>query len=188
MEGILRKEIVVDKNISRIIAVATFVILTALGAFVRIPLSFTPVPVTLQTFFVLLSAAFLGARLGALSQSIYLMLGVAGLPIFTISGSGLLYLLGPTTGYLFGFILASFLIGRGLRNSNPGFIAVFSLFCMADLLILACGLIWLKIILGFSLDKLFLIAVLPFIPGDLIKAYLAAIVYLKFKSRLKEVF
>jgi len=136
----------------------------------------------------LLSAAFLGARLGALSQSIYIMLGVLGLPIFTIAGSGLLYLLGPTTGYLFGFILASFLIGRGLRSNNSGFIAVFSLLCMADLLILTCGLIWLKIILGYALNKLFLIAVLPFIPGDLIKTYLAAVVYLKFKSRIKEVF
>lgn len=188
MEGILKKEIVTNKIITRIIGVAVFVILTALGAFVRIPLAFTPVPITLQTLFVLLSGAFLGAGGGALTQIIYLTLGVAGLPIFTISGSGLLYLAGPTSGYLVGFILASFFIGRCLKYSRNTFLSNLGLFFTADLLILACGLIWLKVISGYNFSRLLFIAVLPFIPGDLGKACLAALLYLRFKSRLREVF
>jgi biotin transport system substrate-specific component len=188
MEGILRKEIVVNKTVARLSGVAVFVILTTLGAFVRIPLPFTPVPITLQTFFVLLSGSFLGASLGALSQIIYIALGVAGLPIFTVSGSGLLYLAGPTTGYLFGFILASFLIGKCLKYQNHSLISVFTFFLLADVLILGSGLAWLKFILGYKFSKLLSIAVLPFIPGDLSKACLAAVIYFKFKSRLKGIF
>lgn len=88
MEAILKREIVVNKTACRIIGVTVFVILTSLGAFVRIPLPFTPVPVTLQTFFVLLSGAVLGGAIGAASQLSYLLLGTAGLPIFTNAGSG----------------------------------------------------------------------------------------------------
>ena len=78
MEAILRKEILVNKTISRIIGLLTFIILTSLGAFVRLPLPFTPVPITLQTFFVLLSGAFLGSRLGISAQLGYILLGIFG--------------------------------------------------------------------------------------------------------------
>jgi biotin transport system substrate-specific component len=188
MEAILKKQIIVNKTACRLIGVSVFVILTGLGAFVRIPLPFTPVPITLQTFFVLLSAAFLGSNLGAMSQLSYVFLGIAGLPIFTGAGSGLLYLLGPTGGYLFGFILSAFFIGRFIKYSRDNLFLAFGILCLGDLILLASGVIWLKILLGYSLTRLLFIGLIPFIPGDLFKALVASILYLKLKSRLQEIF
>lgn len=185
-EGILRKEIITDKILCRSLGVLTFIILTALGAFVRIPLPFTPVPVTLQTFFVLLAGAFLGSGLGSLSQASYILLGVLGVPLFTGPGSGLLYLSGPTAGYLIGFVLAAFLLGRLVRYCRSAK-TIFLSFLAADLVLLGCGIIWLKFILGYSLLKLFWIGFLPFIPGNLLKISAATFIYSKIKSRLREI-
>jgi len=187
MQAVLTKEVVSNKAVCRVFGVIVFVLLTALGAFVRIPLPFTPVPITLQTFFVLLSGLFLGAQLGAVSQLSYIFLGVLGLPIFTGAGSGLVYLFGPTTGYLIGFVLAVFLIGKFIKYSRNNFFLTFSFLCCADFILLASGVIWLKIIFGYPLAKLLLIGFIPFVPGDLLKAFVAASLYLKLKDRLKEI-
>ena len=187
MEAILKKEIVVNKVASRIIGVITFVILTSLGAFVRIPLPFTPVPITLQTFFVLLSGIFLGS-LGVISQVIYVLLGIAGVPIFSGAGSGLYYLYGPTAGYIFGFVLATLFLGRFIKQAKDNLFSVFGILCLADLIILSCGTFWLKIMFGYHFRNLLLIGFIPFLPGDLLKALVAAILYLRLKPRLKELF
>lgn len=188
MEAILRKEIMVSKTASRIIGVIIFIILTSLGAFVRIPLPFTPVPITLQTFFVLLSGAFLGSNLGASSQVGYILLGISGLPIFTGAGAGIPYLLGPTSGYIFGFVLASYFVGRFINFTKNNFFSTFSLLCLGDFILLICGVLWLKFIFGYSLTKLLFIGFIPFIPGDLLKALVASSLYLRLKSRIKEIF
>jgi biotin transport system substrate-specific component len=187
MEVILRKEIIVDKTLCRALGVAVFVVLTSLGGFVRIPLPFTPVPLTLQTFFVLLGAAFLGSRLGVFTQLSYLLLGVMGLPIFSGAGSGMLYLFGPTGGYLAGFVLASIFIGRFIRQAQ-GLASVFAVFCLADFILLVSGLIWLKLILGYPLSRLLVIGFLPFVPGDLVKVFIASGIYLSLRQRVKEIF
>lgn len=188
MEAILKKEVIVNKTICRVIGVSVFVILTSLGAFVRIPLPFTPVPITLQTFFVLLSGALLGSNLGALSQLSYIFLGVAGLPIFTGAGSGIFYLFGPTGGYLFGFVLAAVFVGRVIKYSQNNFFSVFSILFFGDLILLGAGMLWLKLIFGYALIKLLFIGFLPFIPGDLLKILVATNLYLKLNPRLKEIF
>jgi biotin transport system substrate-specific component len=187
MEGILNRELIVSKKICRVIGVCVFIILTSLGAFVRVPLPFTPVPLTLQTFFVLLSGAFLGGNLGMLSQLGYLSLGLAGLSIFTGSGSGLLYLCGPTGGYLVGFILASLFVGRFIRYGRGNLLKTFGILFTADLLLLGLGIIWLRLILGQPLSKILLIGFIPYLPGDLLKALAASAVYLKAKSRLEKI-
>jgi len=188
MEAILKKEVIVNKVLCRTIGVLTFIILTSLGAFVRIPLPFTPVPITLQTFFVLLSGAFLGSGLGLLSQAGYMLLGAFGMPVFTNAAYGPLYLLGPTGGYIFGFSLAALFIGSFIKYAKGNLLCIFGIFCLADALLLSCGVLWLKIILGFSFHKIFIIGFLPFVVPDLLKAFIAAGIYLKFKTRLKEIF
>jgi len=185
---ILSREIVTNKAACRMLGVAVFVILTSLGALVRIPLPFTPVPLTLQTFFVLLSGAFLGAGLGLLSQLSYLLIGVVGVPLFSGAGSGILYLGGPTAGYIVGFILASFLIGRLIASAKDNFLPVFGWLILGDLVLLSCGSIWLKFLLGYSLSKALLLGFLPFLPGDLLKAAAAAVIYLRLRPRLKQIF
>lgn len=188
MEAILKKEVILNKTLCRMLGVAVFVVLTGFGAFVRLPLPFSPVPITLQTFFVLLSAAFLGSNLGAVAQLSYILLGISGLPIFSGAGSGLFYFFGPTGGYLFGFVLATFFIGRFIKYANDNLSFVFGILCFADLILLTCGLIWLKFLFGYSFTKLLFIGFIPFLPGDLFKAFVASVIYLKLKSRLKEVF
>lgn len=184
----LKKEIIVNKTFCRTLGVLLFVILMSLGAFVRIPLPFTPVPLTLQTLFVLLSGTFLGNHLGAIAQISYVILGISGLPIFAGAGSGLNYLLGPTGGYLFGFVLAAFFVGKFIKHAKDNLFSVLSVLFIGDLIILICGILWLKFLLGYPSVKLLYIGLIPFIPGDLLKAVFVASLYLKLKTRLKEIF
>ncbi|MCM8780709.1 MAG: biotin transporter BioY [Candidatus Omnitrophica bacterium] len=186
METILNREIIVDKTICRIINVSVFVILTSLGAFVRMPLPFTPIPITLQTLFVLLSGAILGSGLGALSQSIYLLLGGLGLPIFAGAGSGFVYLVGPTGGYLAGFVLAALFIGRFISKTKS-ILSVFILFCLADFIILTIGTLWLGFVFRYNATRSILFGFLPFVLGDIFKASVASFVYIRLRGRLKEI-
>jgi biotin transport system substrate-specific component len=95
--------------LSQTVWIALFAVATALGARVEIPN--TPVPYTLQTLFVLLAGAFLGPRNGAISQLLYLAVGVLGLPVFSLGGFGLAKLIGPTGGYLLAFPVAATVVG-----------------------------------------------------------------------------
>src|SRR3989338_5867789 len=95
---------------------ALFAALTGAVAWFKIPLPFTPVPITLQTLMVLLSGAMLGSYYGALSMIIYLILGALGLPVFAGGSSGVGALLGPTGGYLFSYPVAAFFIGKMLEK------------------------------------------------------------------------
>src|SRR5574341_1526984 len=105
------------RAVSATIGVVAFVIMTALGAHVRIPLPFMPVPITLQTFFVHLAGATLGPALGPVSQALYVLAGAAGLPVFAGGTGGLAYLVkGATTGYLLGFVVATALVGWLIRQ------------------------------------------------------------------------
>ena len=188
MELLLTRELTHSKTVNRILGVTVFVILMSLGAFVRIPLPFSPVPLTLQTFFVLLSGACLAGNPGMFSQLAYVSLGMAGLPLFTAAGSGLLYLLGPTGGYLFGFILAALFIGRLIKYNATGVSSVFILFCLADFILLSCGALWLKLVTGCSFTQAIFMGFLPFIPGDLLKAAAAAVIYSRIHKRCREIF
>ena len=186
MEIIMKRELISDKRICRLLAVGAFIALTALSAFVRIPLPFTPVPLTLQTFFVLLSGALLGRKLGAIAQVTYMFLGLTGQQVFTGFGSGSLYLLGPTGGYILGFILASFFAGSFLMKGKQSVFFVFIKLLAADFVILFSGTLWLKISLSCSLSKAFLLGFLPFVLTDILKVALASVVYLKMRARIKE--
>ncbi|MBN2097209.1 MAG: biotin transporter BioY [Candidatus Omnitrophica bacterium] len=186
---ILSKEIVVDKTLSRLIGLSAFIILTALGAAVRIPLGFTPVPITLQTFFVLLSGAVLGRNWGALSQIGYIFLGVLGLPIFSGAQSGTVYLFGPTGGYLAGFVLSSWITGALLEKSQNSALKsalVMSVACLGGIYLF--GVLGLAIFLKSSITSALALGFLPFIPGDIIKIAVAGLLLPKIKSRCREIF
>ena len=186
MEITMKRELISDKRICRLLAVGAFIALTALSAFVRIPLPFTPVPLSLQTFFVLLSGALLGRKLGVLAQATYVFLGFSGQQVFTGAGCGSLYLLGPTGGYIVGFVLASFLAGSFLIQEKQSAVAVFFKLLAADFIILFSGTLWLKVSLSLSLGKAFLLGFLPFVLGDILKVILATAVYRKTRARIKQ--
>ncbi len=106
--------------------IAGFAIATAVGARVEIP--HQPVPYTLQTFFVLLAGALLGKRNGAVSQFLYLSMGLVGLPVFSAGGFGLAKILGPTGGYLLSFPVASFVVGYLVESRKEFLWALVSMF------------------------------------------------------------
>jgi len=162
-------------GIRGMILVALFAALTAIGAWIRIPIQ--PVPITFQVFFALLAGAILGAWLGALSQLIYILLGCIGLPVFAGGSSGLGVLFGPTGGYLFGFVIGAYLIGGmvGIRQ-NPGYLWFLASMLLGVAVIYLFGVIQLTIVAKMSVQKAFLVGVIPFIGVDLVKALLAALV------------
>ena len=188
MDIALKKEIILSKAGCRLFGVIAGVIRIALGAFVRIPLPFTPVPITLQTFFVLWAALALGGSLASATSLIYIGLGAAGAPIFAQAASGSAYWAGPTAGYLWGFVLAGFLAGRFIRYARGNFSLILAVVFSAEIVILLCGTLWLKFILGYPLMKLLWIGFFPFLPGDFLKAVAAAWLFQKTRGRLREIF
>ena len=161
-----------DARIEYQIALAlAFAGLTGLGAQLRIPLPFTPVPITGQVFFVLLSGVMLG-RLAIASQSTYLVLGVIGVPWFADLRGGYEVIIGGTGGYIVGFVVASFVVGW----FTDRFIATRRLNYQLFLSFLGVGIIyglgatWLAIVLSLDLQTALAFGVLPFIPGDILKA------------------
>ncbi len=185
--AISRKEVISNKAAIAIIGITSFVLLTALGAYVYIPLGFTPVPITLQTFFVLLSGAILGKKYGFISQIAYILLGATGLPLFLSGTFGFAHLLGPTGGYILGFVIASYLIGKILQYKDST-AAIFIALIVGEAIILSLGAGWLWVGLGFSLSKAFYLGALPFIPGDIIKLMAAFIICKKYLKRSKSLF
>ena len=147
--------------------------LIALAAQVRIPLPFSPVPVTGQTFAVLLVAAALG-RLGLWSVIAYLIEGAAGLPVFAGGTFGVGTIVGPTGGYLIGFALAAAVVGSAAERGWDRHLATaLAAMLLGEVAIYACGLAWLA---RFPLPVPLLDAgLIPFIPGDVLKMVLAAL-------------
>ena len=148
---------------TRALGIAAFTLLTGLGASVWVPLPGTPVPLTLQTFFVLAAGLALGARDGALSQLLYLGLGAAGVPIFAGAG-GMAALLGPTGGYLLGFVLAPIVVGGAARRGQRLLGLV-----MGELVILVAGATQLGLLARLGPGAAVALGVAPFIAGDALK-------------------
>lgn len=151
-------------------------LLVAVLAQIEIPLPFTPVPITGQTFGVLLVGAVLGSKRGAASLAFYLVMGVIGLPFFAGGAHGLSILTGATGGYLIGFVLAAYGIGllaeRGLeRSARTSLIP----FLIGTLIIYSCGITWLAVALG-SFSQAIAAGLIPFLIGDAIKWVAASLV------------
>ncbi|NJC71467.1 biotin transporter BioY [Planosporangium thailandense] len=149
--------------------------LTALAAQVVVPIPGSPVPVTGQTFAVLLTAAALGPARGLASQVLYLALGAAGLPVFTQGAHGVQVLFGATGGYLVGFLLAALVVGAGSRRgTDRTVLRELAVMTLASATIYACGVSWLAIVTGMGLVKAVAVGVAPFLLGDALKALLAS--------------
>ena len=134
----------------------------------------SPVPMTAQTLACLLLAALLGARRGTACVAAYLVEGACGLPVFAAGGAGVLHLLGPTGGYLVGFLAAAWLVGSlADRNLDRRFGAALASMAAGTVVIFACGLSWLWVYVG---PELVVAAGLtPFLPGAMVKIILGAV-------------
>jgi biotin transport system substrate-specific component len=179
-------EVIPDRTTRRVVAVAAFVVVTALAAQIRVPVPFTPVPLTLQTALVLMAGALLGPRLGAAAMLTYLTMGVAGLPVFAGGQFGLAYLLGPTGGYLLAFpaaaLVAGYLARPGATRGVVSAVRVWLGLAAASAVILLSGAAWLAALTGDPAGALVL-GVFPFLFGEVIKVTLAALIVWRGRDR-----
>lgn len=160
--------------------IALFTALIAVGAFIRIPTPF--IPITFQVFFVLLGALLLGPKLGTYSASLYMILGLVGVPIFA-EGGGFGYIFRPSFGYIIGFCLGAYVAGKALESyKNPSIKQLMVANLLGILVIYVCGVLYFYVISNYVINipigvgPLFLYCFVMVIPGDLITAVLASII------------
>ncbi len=169
-----------SSKLKHMVYASMFGALTAVGSFMVIPLQ--PVPITLQSMFTSLAGILLGAYAAAWSQIIYVLLGVIGLPVFAGGKAGLGTLLGPTGGYLLGFVAAACLIGKLADARREAGLAWLLLAVAAgDAVIYLLGTLQLVLVADLSWLEAVMAGVVPFIPGDLIKLVAAAWLGLKLR-------
>ncbi len=167
-------------NIRQMTLVSLFAALTAVGAFISIPIY--PVPLTLQTLFTLLAAMTLGSVMGASSQIIYVLLGVVGLPVFAGFKAGIGILFGPTGGFLFGFIISAYVVGRiteAIKEKNFFYCLLAGL--IGTIIIYIIGVTQLSFVTGMGVKRAVMVGMFPFLPGDILKIIAASFVANKLK-------
>ena len=171
----------VTERVRDAVAVIGFALLTALAAQVKFHLGFTPVPITGQTFAVLLAGGTLGMSRGAASQALYWAMGLIGLPFFAGGDGGWESGTGATMGYLAGFIVASALVGyMAERRADRNVITSLAAMTMGSVVIYAMGALWLAFDLGIPVangdESALALGVTPFLAGDVLKVAIASAV------------
>jgi len=181
MTSLAKDEIIGDRTSSLmkdVVLVLSFAFLTGISAVMKVEIG--AVPITMQTFVVLLSGALLGSKKGALSQLTYLLMGLSGIFWFA-RGGGIAYLLSPTFGYIIGFVLASFVVGwlyeKGMGKRIET--AVMAML-IGNIVLYIPGLLWLSRFIGFG--KVLLIGFYPFVLGDLLKSTLAGLLLMSIRK------
>jgi len=166
--GRVLADLVPGARVKDALLVTAFAVLIGVSAQIAVPLPFTPVPVTGQTFAVLLGAAALGAGRATLGSSLYLVLGVAGVPWFTATG-------GASFGYIVGFVAAAAIVGRFARLGNDRTVGrTVALMVIGNLVIYVFGVTGLALFLGVGPVEAMMLGMVPFLIGDAIKLALAA--------------
>lgn len=177
------REVVVSRRGRVAIVLAALVLATTFGAYVAIPLPWTPVPMTLQPLFVLLAGALLGPRLGTAAMATYLALGLAGVPVFSGGRAGLVHVLGPTGGYLLAFPPAAFVVGWLAGGRESGVMRLAAALPAGLAVIYVGGVAQLGLLTGGSPGRLLTVGVAPFVAGDLIELLLALVVANRLRVR-----
>lgn len=168
---------------SELFWIISFSVLTAISAQVSVPIK--PVPFTLQTMIVLLAGAFLGAKNGAYSQLLYILLGVVGLPVFAHSADGTMgiaRLIGPTGGYLIAFPVAAYLVGY-LTEKNQKYLAVIISMFVAELVVIAVGTLYLFAAYLHTLSDAIKAGAAIFSIWMVVKVFAAATIYFAFSKK-----
>lgn len=154
-----------------ILLVLTGTALIAVSAKVQIPM--WPVPITAQTFAVLLIAALFGAKRGTVTVLAYLGEGALGLPVFAGPTAGLAYFAGPTVGFLIGFVIATMIVGKLAEQGwDRKYLSTVAAMTLGTIAIFVCGLLWLEFFVGAK--NVLVAGLFPYIPGAVIKIALAA--------------
>jgi biotin transport system substrate-specific component len=163
------------RDVALVVAGALFISLTAR---ISIPVPGTPVPITGQTFGVLLVGGALGLRRGFAGVALYVLLGVIGLPVYADGKGGLAIIQGATGGFLIGFVVAGAIVGRLAELGwDRKFIGALGAMLVGEAIIYAIGLPWLKTVAGLTWQQTIDMGLIPFLVGDAIKAVLAAALF-----------
>jgi biotin transport system substrate-specific component len=175
--AVISQRVLPRSRVASVVLVIAAAALTALAAQWEIHLPFTPVPITGQTFAVLLTGAALGSRLGASGQILYVAAGALGLPIYSGGAAGWdeARAVG-TTGYLIGFIVAAAVIGyMAERRQDRQFATMFTAFILGSFVVYVFGVVGLMLIFDMTTTEAIVAGVVPFVLGDLIKAAAAGL-------------
>ena len=160
----------------KLIFVALFAAITALFAQIVIPLPFSPVPVNLALLSLLLAGRLFGLKVAFFSQLLYISLGALGLPVFTAMSGGFGVLLGPTGGYIWGYLAAALISGQRRFPKKSGLFSDGIVMSLSVLCCYLCGTLWYCLVSQTAVPAAVMVCVLPFLPGDLFK--IAANLYL----------
>jgi biotin transport system substrate-specific component len=156
----------------------------AIAAQVRIPLPFTPVPITLQTFVLYLGAAWLGARVAQPGLAAYVTAALVGAPVLSGFRGGAGAFVGATGGYILGWFVAILVVGYLLDGSRRPFGRSALAMAAGSVIILSCGALHLMLLLGLDPQQAFLMGIAPFIPGDVIKILTASAIVSRWPNPL----
>ncbi|MCF8052477.1 MAG: biotin transporter BioY [Desulfobacterales bacterium] len=170
-EDISRPEVIDRTQVRMMVYTALMAALTAAGAWIAIPIG--PVPIVLQNMFILLAGLVLGSRWGTASVAVYLLAGACGLPVFAGGMGGIGRFVGPTGGYLVGYLPAVFLLGR-VSEKRPTVLFDVIGMILATAVIYGVGTAWLHALTGLSWPKTLAVGMIPFLPGDAVKIVAAA--------------
>jgi biotin transport system substrate-specific component len=172
--AILTREIELSKSVKSALMIGLFSFLTFAAAMIRIPLPFTPVPITLQTFVLFMAVYYLNPKELGLSQVIYIIAGLVGAPVFAAGAAGMLALVGPTAGYLIGFIVAGVLMAAIKSKINVTPFKMAGIFALGMVIYLSLGTAHLWLVYHMTLKQALLAGFVPFVIGDALKIIVAA--------------
>lgn len=167
-------------NANLIAKCGLLVAITAIFAQIQIPLPFTPIPITLQSFSILLIAGLLPPLSSTVTITTYILLGAVGVPVFAGFKGGIAALSGPTAGFIVGFLPAVIIASILFRKTKTSILPILAFHGVLYFL----GCVWLQLQSGSTFGQAFMMAVAPFILGDLLKSIAFAVVYPKLSSAL----
>jgi len=173
-------------DLRMLIYTALFTALIVIGGYLSFPLPFSPVPIVLSDFFVMLTGLFLGPAWGAAGVGIFLFMGLIGVPVFAGGNAGLAHYLGPRGGFLTGFLIAVIVIGLIIRKGKQSIIRDLIAMIAANAIIYGVGVPWLKVVLKCTWDKALALGFLPFTIGMVIKIIVAVAIMQLFRPLIKK--
>jgi len=175
------------RPIKRMIVISLLASILSISAYISIPLPISNVPFTLQSLFLMVIALSMPISISFPSVGLYLLLGAIGLPVFSNGTSGLTVLFGPTSGYLFGFLLSTLVIGY-IKEKLEYFFGYLLASILGGIgIVYALGVLGLMLVLGISFDKAMTIGVIPFLPLDLIKSFVSSSFVYRYRNQFKRI-
>jgi biotin transport system substrate-specific component len=171
----LTNELTIGKTTERIIMVSIFSILTFAAAMIRIYTPLSPVPFTLQTFVLFISVYYLSSKESGIAQSAYILAGMIGAPVFAAGITGTIALVGPTAGYLMGFVIAGMLMSYAVsKTKKMTYVKAMAIFSAGSIIILALGTLHLVLFYKMNISAAIMAGFVMFIPYEILKAAAAA--------------